>query len=75
MLLVRHLSYQDSEAIVHMKQNATIPTEQQYSQYATDRPLYSLLTIEMPNCCNSLIKAHSSTKLPSPKLRSCVNFR
>ena len=27
MLIVCHLSYQDSEAIVNMKQNATIPTE------------------------------------------------
>ena len=36
MLIVCHLSYQDSEAIVHMKQNAIIPTEQQYSHNATE---------------------------------------
>ena len=29
-------SYQDSEAIVHMTQNAIIPTEHQYSHNATD---------------------------------------
>ena len=36
MLIVCHLSYQDSEAIAHMKQNAIIPTEQQYSHNATE---------------------------------------
>ena len=36
MLIVCHLSYQDSEAIVHMKQNAIIPTEQQHSHNATE---------------------------------------
>ena len=36
MLSVRHLSYQDSEAIVHMKQNAIIPTEQQYGHNDTE---------------------------------------
>ena len=36
MLIVCHLSYQDSEAIVHMKQSAILPTEQQYSHTATD---------------------------------------
>ena len=35
MLIVCHLSYQDSEAIVHMKQPAIIPTEHQYSHNAT----------------------------------------
>ena len=34
MLIVCHLSYQDSEAIVHMKQHAIIPMEQQYSHNA-----------------------------------------
>ena len=36
MLIVCHLSYQDSEAIVHLVQNAIIPTEQQYSHNATE---------------------------------------
>ena len=36
MLIVCHLSYQDSKAIVHMKQNYIIPTEQQYSHNATE---------------------------------------
>ena len=36
MLTVCHLSYQDSEAIVHMKSNAIIPTEHQYSHNATE---------------------------------------
>ena len=37
MLIVCHLSCQDSEAIVHMKQNAIIPTEQHYRQNATEK--------------------------------------
>ena len=36
MLIVCHLSYQDKEAIVHMKQQAMIPTEQRYSHNATE---------------------------------------
>ena len=36
MLIVYHLSYHDSEAIVPMKQNDIIPTEQQYSHNATE---------------------------------------
>ena len=36
MIIVCHLSYQDSEAIVHMKQNAILPTEQQYNHNATE---------------------------------------
>ena len=36
MLIVCHLSYQDSEEIVHMKQHAIIPTEHQYSHNATE---------------------------------------
>ena len=31
-----HLSYQDTEAIVHMKQNTIIPMEHQYSHSATE---------------------------------------
>ena len=36
MLIVCHLSYKVSEAIVHMKQNAIIPTEHHYSPNATE---------------------------------------
>ena len=36
LLIVCHLSYQDSQAIVNMKQNAIIPTEHQYSHNATE---------------------------------------
>ena len=36
MLIVCHLSYQESEEIVHMKQNAKIPTEQQYRHNANE---------------------------------------
>ena len=36
MLIVCHPSYQDKEAIVYMKQNAIIPTEQQYRHNATE---------------------------------------
>ena len=36
MLIVCHLSYQDSEAIVHMNQNAIILMEHQYSHNATE---------------------------------------
>ncbi len=36
MLIVCHLSYQDREAIVHMKQQAMIPVEHQYSHNATE---------------------------------------
>ena len=37
MLIVCHLSYQDNEVIVHMKQkNAIIPTEHQYSHNAIE---------------------------------------
>ena len=36
MLILCHQSYQDSEAIVHMKQNAISPTEHQYSHNATE---------------------------------------
>ena len=43
MLIVCHRSYQDSEAIVHMKQNAVIPTEYQYSHNATE-------TLMIDNC-------------------------
>ena len=35
MLIVCHQSYRDSEAIVHMKQNAIIPTEQHYRRNNT----------------------------------------
>ena len=36
MLIVCQLSYQDSEAIAHMKQHAIYPTEHQYSYNATE---------------------------------------
>ena len=36
MLIVCHLSYRDSEAIVHTKRNTMDPSEQQYSHYATE---------------------------------------
>ena len=36
MLIVCHLSYQDSEAIMHMKQNCIITTEHHYSHNATE---------------------------------------
>ena len=36
MLIVCHISYQASEAIVHMKQIDIIPTEHQYSRNATE---------------------------------------
>ena len=36
MLVVCHLSYQDSEAKVHIKQNAINPTEHQYRYNATE---------------------------------------
>ena len=36
MLIVCHLSYQDCEVLVHMKQNTIIPTEHQYSRNATE---------------------------------------
>ena len=68
MLIVCHLSYQDSEAIVHMKQHAIIPTEQQYSHNATEA------LIKMPNCSNSMIGALCQLSYPSPNLPSCVNF-
>ena len=71
MLIVCHLSYQDSEAIMHMKQNAVNPTEHQYSYNASET---LRLTIEMPSCSKSLIGALWSTKLLSPKLPSCDNF-
>ena len=35
MLIVCHLSYKDSEATVHIKLNALVPTEHQYSHNAT----------------------------------------
>ena len=35
MLIVCHLSYKDSEATVHIKLNALVPTEHQYSRNAT----------------------------------------
>ena len=36
MLIMCHLSYQDSVTIVRMKQNAIVPTEHQYSRTATE---------------------------------------
>ena len=36
MLIMCHLSYQDSVAIVRMNQNAIVPTEHQYSRNATE---------------------------------------
>ena len=71
MLIVCHLSYQDCEAIVYMNQNSINHTEQHYNYHATET---LIIDNEMSNCCNSLISSLSSTKLPSPKLPSCVNF-
>ena len=44
MIIVCDLSYQDGEAIVHMKQNAIIPTEHQCSHNVTEI-LLTLLTL------------------------------
>ena len=74
MLIVCHLSYQDSEAMVHMKQNAN-PHRTTIISIVTMLLRHSLLIIEMPNCCNSLIGALCQLSYPSPKLKSCVNFR
>ena len=71
MFIVCQLSYQDSEGIVHMKQNDIYPTEHQYSYNDTE----TLMIDNMSSCSKSLIGALWSTKLPSPKLPSCVNFR
>ena len=40
MHIVCHLSYRDSEAIVHMKQNAIIPTEQKYQIKSNQNQVY-----------------------------------
>ena len=48
MLIVWHLSYQDSEATVHMKQHAIIPTKQQYSHNATETLIIDNWNAQLP---------------------------
>ena len=65
MFSVRHLSYQDSEAIVHMEQYAVHPTEHQYSYNATEILMIGNINAKLSK---SMIVALWSSKLPSPKL-------
>ena len=71
MSVVCYLNYQDSEAKVHIKQNAMNPTEHQY-RYNSTRTL--VINNIKPSCSKSPIGALWPIKFPSHKLPSCVNF-
>ena len=60
MFSVRHLSYQDSEAIVHMKQYAVHPTEHQYSYNATETLMIDNTNVKL---YKSMISALWSSKV------------
>ena len=72
MLIVCHLSCQDREAIVHMKQNAIIPTEHQYT---CSHNASETLMLKCQAALNSLKGVLCHLSYPSPNLSYYVNFR
>ena len=56
MLIMCNLSYQDGEAIEHMKQNAINPTQRKYGPNATETLMIDNRNVNSPSsCCNSPI--------------------